>query len=456
MNCLRILRQYARDKRTLSAPIVVMVLLRGLVAAEASCGEEKDNAEKMPSELRRYVDRPDPTFAWHIKEKSARSEGQLYRVELTSQTWEGGVWRHDLNIHEPKHLEYPQHLLLYITGGDTSQPSGEDSIQRGFLLAQLTGARVAVLHQVPNQPLLGNHREDDLISETWLRYLDSGDADWPLLFPMVKSAVRAMDAIEAIAKSEWHGSVAGFVVTGASKRGWTTWLTAAADKRVVAIAPMVIDMLNMRPQMKYQMETWGKYSESIAPYSRRGLTNTDDETARRVQLRRMMDPYSYRSVLSMPKLLIHGTNDPYWVVDATQLYWDGLVGPKYMLKVPNGGHGFDPRGSLSYNTMAAFFRHVIDKTPLPELQWSEAESEGELHLNVKVSTSPASARLWTAQSATKDFRHAQWQSQPLENKQGEFIADIPKPQQGHIAFFGQLQFQMHGEPYYLTTLVWRY
>lgn len=38
-----------------------------------------------------------------------------------------------------------------------------------------------------------------------------------------------------------------FLVSGASKRGWTAWLVGGVDDRVVAIAPIVMDMLNFQP-----------------------------------------------------------------------------------------------------------------------------------------------------------------------------------------------------------------
>src|SRR5207237_8100873 len=106
---------------------------------------------------------------------------------------------------------------------------------------------------VPNQPLTfhgdGKPRsEDDLIAYCQIKYLDTGDPTWLPRLPMVKSAVRAMDAVTEFLASEQGGKTAvkRFVVSGGSKRGWTTWLTGAVDPRVVAIIPVVIDVVNCR------------------------------------------------------------------------------------------------------------------------------------------------------------------------------------------------------------------
>ena len=223
------------------------------------------------AELDDYVKAPDSAFSWKQTSNHTTPAGSIHSIDLTSQVWQGITWKHELTIYEPAELTYKDTVLLFIVGGSTGGKPDDKDHKLAFAMTKTTGARVAVLHQVPNQPLLGDRKEDDLISETFVRYLETKDKKWPLLFPMVKSAVRAMDAVQAWAKEHGKGEITRFVVTGGSKRGWTTWLTGAVDNRVIAIAPMVIVMLNMGLQGPNQIDVWGQYSEQIGDYVRRGL-----------------------------------------------------------------------------------------------------------------------------------------------------------------------------------------
>ena len=89
---------------------------------------------------------------------------------------------------------------------------------------------------------------------------------------------------------------------------------------------MVIDVLNMRNQMEYQKTTWGKYNEQINNCIVRGLQEIM-ETEEGESLLALIDPYSYHSLLTMPKLSVIDTNDPYWFLDALNIYWNNFLGP---------------------------------------------------------------------------------------------------------------------------------
>jgi PhoPQ-activated pathogenicity-related protein len=400
--------------------------------------------------LEDYVKKPDPSYAWAQISNHATPAGTIHSLKLTSQVWQGITWSHDLRIYEPSEVVFPESVLLYITGGSAdSKPKDEDH-KLAFGLARLCGARVAVLPQVPNQPLLDGKSEDELIAETFVRYLQTQDENWPLLFPMVKSAVRAMDATGAWAKERGKPPISRFVVTGGSKRGWTTWLTGAVDDRVIAIAPIVIVMLNLGQQGPNQLKVWGEYSEQIHDYVERGLMEKV-QTQSGTKLWQMVDPFSFRERLTMPKLLINGTNDRYWTLNALDFYWDGLAGPKYLLEIPNSGHGLEVNRDWATNALGAFFRSVVTNRPFPRITWRFTEpGKGDATLLIHAVPAPRGARLWKAQSQSRDFRESKWECSPLEP--GESImARIAPAASARLAAFGELEYEIDGIPYHLTT-----
>jgi PhoPQ-activated pathogenicity-related protein len=401
--------------------------------------------------LEDYVRKPDPAFAWAQVGNHDTPLGKISSLKLTSQVWQGITWTHDLQIYEPREVTYPETTLLFITGGaNNGNPPNDEDHKTGFSLARACGSRVAVLRQVPNQPLLDGKTEDELIAETFVRFLQTKDENWPLLFPMVKSAVKAMDAVQAWAKERDRPAVSRFVVTGGSKRGWTTWLTGAMDDRVVAIAPMVIVMLNLGKQGPNQLKVWGQYSEQIHDYVERGLMEKV-ATPLGTKLWTMVDPYTYRDRLSKPKLLINGTNDRYWTLDALDLYWGGLKGPKYLVELPNAGHGLDQNRDWAVNGLGAFFRQVVTDRPLPRISWEFADkAPDKATLTIHADPPPRAARLWTAHSETRDFRESRWESTPMQP--GTTITgDVRSSRNAHLAVFGELEYQVDGIPYHLTT-----
>ena len=78
----------------------------------------------------------------------------------------------------------------------------------------------------------------------------------------------------------------------------------------------------------------------LRPYTQPGLPgHVDSEAGRR--LLQLVDAYAYRDRLALPKLIVLGTNDRYWTLDALNLYWEDLPGEKHVLYVPNAGHERD-------------------------------------------------------------------------------------------------------------------
>ncbi len=254
---------------------------------------------------------------------------------------------------------------------------------------------------------------------------------------MTKAAVKAMDTVQEFAPEHVGITVNDFLVTGYSKRGWTTWLTAAVDDRVRAIIPGVFDNLNQGRSMVHHYNVYGFFSEAVQAYNDNADLRSDRVRHEGQELSLIEDPYRYLyngRFDDMPKLLINSAGDEFFASDSAQFYFHDIPGETYLLYLPNVGHGLD--GNLGSDSQVVkstitFTDAILHNRPLPQYSWTVAP-DGSIH--VQTSSEPTQVRLWQATNPdSRDFRHiltpgVTWTSEVLQaTAPGEYVGDVPMP-----------------------------
>jgi PhoPQ-activated pathogenicity-related protein len=413
--------------------------------------------------LDRYVHAADPSYAWKVLTETRTGGATQFVVDLTSQTWRTGkevsnpVWKHWLTVVRPE-KPASSTAILFIGGGANIGEPPKAADPRLAQMATETSSIVAEIRMVPNQPLVfngdgKNRREDDLIAYTWVEFLKTGDETWPARLPMVKSVVRAMDSIQELLASERGGKfkIENFVLAGASKRGWTTWCTGAVDKRVVAVIPMVIDVLNVQASMRHHVAAYGFYSMAVGDYFRQGIMQRESDPALK-HLYEIEDPFSYRDRLKMPKYIVNAAGDQFFLPDSSQFYFGDLGGEKHLRYVPNTDHSL--RGSDAWENILGFYQRVAAGKPRPTYSWS-FEKDGSIR--VACETPPKEVLLWVASNPkNRDFRQAvigkAYVSRPLADTGGGVYAGrVDPPKEGWTAFFVEMTFDGGGSVPFKAT-----
>jgi PhoPQ-activated pathogenicity-related protein len=445
--------------KLLRLKLAPLALVLSLVFVAAAADKE--------TALDRYIKAADPSYKWELV-NTIKGEGYTaYIIDLTSQTWkppieaDRSVWKHFLTIVKPDEVRYTTGFL-YITGGSNKDKAPDKIDPLITDLALTTHSVSAQLNQVPNQPLTfpdgtkPNMTEDTFIAYTWDKFLKTGNEIWPARLPMTKSAVRALDTITAFMKSDAGGKVKvdTFMVAGGSKRGWTTWTTAAVDKRVVAIAPMVIDLLNNAKSFEHHYQAYGFYSPAVKDYEDLGImkwTGTPEFDA----LMKIEEPYEYRDRLTMPKYIVNAAGDQYFLPDSSRFYFDDLKGEKYIRYVQNADHSL--RNSDSRVGLVAFYDAFLRKQARPNFKWS-FEDNGAI--KVTTVTKPTEVKLWAATNPdARDFRLAKIgpaykETKLEEQKDGIYVGNPGAPEKGWRAYFVELTFDSGGKyPFKFSTPV---
>lgn len=441
-------------------PVYIMLFYFLIISCEQSQTATDNVQKENPFEV--YVNNIHPSFSYELVDSTAGEGFTTYIFRMVSQEWlneelvNEPEWWHWVTIVVPDEINHST-ALLWIGGGssDRDQPDSADSL---LATAALETQSVTIdLHNVPFQPLtfygdsLDQRYEDDLIAYGWREFMESGandeDALWLARLPMTAAAMRTMDLVSEFSTTNLGVTIDNFVVSGASKRGWTTWTTAIFDDRVVAIAPAVIDLLNMVPSFEHHWQAYGEWSPAIQEYEDENIMDWQYSTEYK-RLTELVDPYSYIDRLNLPKYIINAASDEFFLPDSWQFYWYDLPGEKYIRYIPNTGHSLSETDAT--HSLISFYYKIINDDPIPEFNW--VVNNNSILIETDPDNQPLDSKLWTAHNnAGRDFRFyvidKTWESQDLSISSGEGIlqVDLEIPEQGYSAYFVEATYPGAGE-----------
>lgn len=406
--------------------------------------------------LKDYVHTPDSTFRYEIVHSVPGESVDFHVLKMYSQHWltpdivDQTEWWHWVSMVVPKNTPH-ETGMLWIGGGSTNSKMPEKPDLLILAASMQTNSIVAQIHNVPFQPItfandtFGERYEDEIISYGWRKFLEGGakdeDAIWLARFPMTKAAKLAMDAMTAVVKDKYNKKLSGFVVGGASKRGWTTWTTAAVDDRVVAIVPVVIDLLNLVPSFEHHWRNYGYWAPAVGDYVREGVMDWVG-TPEFDRMMEITEPYSFLADYDMPKLLINAAGDEFFQPDSWKFYWDSLPGEKHVMYVPNSGH--DVGDSDALPNLISFYGSILNKSPRPSYEW---KIEGDqILVKTDPKNRPIAVKLWSATNPLErnfmiDIFGPNWVSEEITlPENGELAVEMKTPEQGYRGYFVELTF----------------
>jgi PhoPQ-activated pathogenicity-related protein len=403
-----------------------------------------------------YVHKFDPAYSYTLLSTTRIGEVEVHTINMTSQTWlttkevSQPLWYHYILLYIPDRLTIHT-SLLHITGGaNTNVPKPDPQMA---IVANTVSSVLAELHEIPNQPLrftsdpLGlNRTEDGVIAFGWKMFLNTLDPIWLPRLPMVKASVRTMDTVQDYMSKHKSFQVDNFVAMGASKRGWTTWLVGAVDtKRVIAIVPIVIDVLNcVKVFDNIYSDLACHWPEAFQDYIDQGITERFN-TPEFKKLAEIIDPLVYNERLAnTKKYIVNAGDDEFFQPDGSLFSFSDLKGDKLLRYVPNAPHSL--KGSDALFSILSYYYGISRNVQMPNIQWKlENYTSAGAYLTVYIDKKASKITLWQAtNTAVRDFRMPTvgkpWVSSPINTTQDSYTIQVKNPPKGWTAFMIEVEY----------------
>lgn len=386
-----------------------------------------------------YVNRPEKVFNWQdtgvtVKPLDGLLGATAYILNVTSLEWldttkvsgpNGAIWSHQVAVVVP-HTVKTNVSLIYLTGGCNEHPSPPGATDEELLVvarvAQQTGAIGVVVYQIPNCPLVfasdpsqRGRGEDALIAWSWIDFVHDPTYDPERLvrLPMVKAAFACMRAAEQFTAQRQLGSPDGWIVAGASKRGWTTWMVGAAAagctncSRVVALAPLVPIVPDIRAEVHRQWQSYNGFTFAFKDYAEAGIIPLIDEDGF-TKLAEIVDPKYYTDRLALlPKVVVDSSDDEFMQFDWTDIWRDSFMTNTRLLIAPNSEHSLATGLPQLIPCLTATVESFALKTELPSFTTTYDNTTGAIRVTLPAGSQHGKVVLRHAQtisSVRRDFR----------------------------------------------------
>ena len=402
-----------------------------------------------------YVAAKDPNYGWFDTNNTVTFDllrAKAHILNVTSQQWlttdkaigpNGALWTHQVAVAIPDKPRGSGTAVALLTGGCNEGPPKPPDQHDEYLLiaatvADMTGLIAIVVYQIPNchivypsDPERKGRSEDAMIAWAWREYVKdpAHDPKWLPRLPMVKAGMACMLAAEEFVAT--LGSVetaatavapiSSWTVSGASKRGWTSWMVGAVAAggmcawcpKVSALAPLVPIVPYLNHSVHLQRQSLGGFTFAFSDYLDAGVLQLFDTPEFQTGLALIEPAPNYIERLAkLPKMAVVSSDDEFMQLDWTQHGWATLPGETHLLVAPNSEHSLSSAIPELIPSLAAFIASVDAKEPpsaRPQFSYAVDASSGALTVTLPAgSPTPLKVVLRHAQTTSDKRRDFRW------------------------------------------------
>ena len=188
-----------------------------------------------------------------------------------------------------------------------------------------------------------------------------------------------------------------------------------------------MDLLNLANNTDRAYESLGGWTFEYADYTNAGMVGPVSKTPEFARMADIVDPYSYISTKrgacspwpnphfeTVPKMVVNGGNDEFFLPDDNHIWWDDFKNEKHLLHIPNADHplNFIPpsaaKGVQVFGTaLLPFYSAVVQGVPRPTFTWDIAADGQSITVgNFSSLAMPEKVSVWAATTSDgfRDFR----------------------------------------------------